>query len=86
MAAFVICVFDDVVVDAAAVVAVVAADAVVEAVEGGCRRAVAADVVADVSRGRQTAGRLQCCSSRCIRREHCLGALNTNKRTHARWR
>jgi len=45
VAAFVIRVFDDVVVDAASVVA---ADAVVEAVEGGRRGAVGADVVADV--------------------------------------
>ena len=52
VAAFVICVFDDVVVHAAAFVAVVAADVVVKAVEGGCRGAVAADVVADVEADR----------------------------------
>ena len=77
-----ICVFDDVVVDAASVVA---ADAVVEAVEGGRRGAVGADVVADV----EADGPLDDCSAAAVTASDVsivLTLCNTNERTNARWR
>ena len=79
-----ICVFNDVVVDAAVVGTVVAADVVVEAVEGGCRGAVAVDVVADV----EAYGPLDDCSAAVAAASDTsivLTLCNTNECTHARW-
>ena len=85
VATFVIRVFGDVVVDAAAVVAVVAADAGVKAVEGGRRGAVAVDAVADV----EADGPLDDCSPAAAAASDVsivLTLCNTNKHTNARWR
>ena len=67
------------------VIAVVAADVVVEAAEGGRRGAVTADVIADV----ETDGPPDDCSAEAATASDVsiVSTLyNTNKRTHARWR